>query len=77
MGNDRSAIGEYHRLVEDFTGTLPCVIYECDATKELIFISENIRELIGFDAQDLLGSRALFGRNGLGLAMANRSVQMH
>ena len=48
------------RLVEDFTQSLPCVIYECNLSMELTFLSGNILELVGFEPRELLGTRTLW-----------------
>ncbi len=43
-----------------FLESLPCVIYECDLSMELNFVSENVIELIGFEAKELVGNRSLW-----------------
>jgi hypothetical protein len=43
----------------DILQLLPCVIYECNALMELTFVSDNILDLIGFEAKEIMGSRFL------------------
>lgn len=38
----------------------PCVLYECNASKELTFVSDNVADLIGLKATELIGSRSLW-----------------
>ncbi|HEV8343032.1 MAG TPA: ATP-binding protein [Candidatus Binatia bacterium] len=44
----------------NFLDNLPCVIYECNRSLELKFISSNISKLIGFEAKELIGKRSLW-----------------
>jgi len=39
--------------------SLPCVLYECTATFELTYVSENISDLLGLESSELLGNRLL------------------
>jgi signal transduction histidine kinase len=39
--------------------SLPCVLYECNDSLELTYISENIAELIGVESSELIGTRLL------------------
>lgn len=41
----------------NFLNALPCVIYECNSSLELTFISNNISKLIGIEAKELIGNR--------------------
>jgi nitrogen-specific signal transduction histidine kinase len=42
-----------------FEETLPCVLYECDASLQLTYVSNNISELLGIDSSELIGNRLL------------------
>jgi signal transduction histidine kinase len=42
-----------------FSESLPCVLYECNASFELTYVSENTSELLGIDASELVGNRLL------------------
>ena len=42
-----------------FSETLPCVLYECNASFELTYVSENTSDLFGIDASELVGKRLL------------------
>jgi signal transduction histidine kinase len=42
-----------------FEETLPCVLYECNASLQLTYVSNNISELLGIDANELIGNRLL------------------
>jgi signal transduction histidine kinase len=46
-------------LPGDLAKFLPCVLYECTATLELTYVSENISELLGLESSELLGNRLL------------------
>ncbi len=48
-----------HQQPHYFTENLPCVLYECNAVFEFTYVSENISELLGLDANELVGSRLL------------------
>jgi signal transduction histidine kinase len=49
--------GEY--LPDYLAKSLPCVLYECTATFELTYVSENISDLLGLESSELLGNRLL------------------
>lgn len=51
---------EKEKPKEDFLHSLVCVIYECKRSMDLTFISNNILELIGFEAKELVGNRSLW-----------------
>ena len=42
-----------------FAESLPCVFYECNASLELTYVSENISQLFHVDSSELLGKRLL------------------
>jgi two-component sensor histidine kinase len=42
-----------------FAESLPCVFYECNASLEPTYVSENISELLDIDLSELLGKRLL------------------
>jgi len=42
-----------------FSESLPCVLYECNASFELTYVSENTSELLSIDASELVGNRLL------------------
>jgi Histidine kinase-, DNA gyrase B-, and HSP90-like ATPase len=42
-----------------FAESLPCVLYECNATLEFTYVSENIFELLGIDSNELIGNQLL------------------
>jgi PAS domain S-box-containing protein len=56
--SSETAIG----ILEEFLRTLPCVIYECSASGEVIFVSENITDLLGFERKELVGRTSLWGK---------------
>jgi signal transduction histidine kinase len=45
---------------DNWVDLLPCVLYECDGSKKLTFISESIVDLIGSKATELVGNRSLW-----------------
>ncbi|MFQ5683993.1 MAG: sensor histidine kinase [Candidatus Binatia bacterium] len=47
------------RLWKLFNQSLPCVIYKCNASMELTFISENVVDLLGLTPKELVGTRLL------------------
>jgi signal transduction histidine kinase len=42
-----------------FEETLPCVLYECNASLQLTYVSNNISELLGIDSNELIGNPLL------------------
>ena len=42
-----------------FSESLPCVVYECNDSLEVTFVSANILQLLGLDPAEVLGSRLL------------------
>ena len=42
-----------------FGGSLTCVVYECNASLELTYISENVSELLGVESRELIGRSLL------------------
>jgi PAS domain S-box-containing protein len=47
-------------FLTEFLSSLPCVIYECDLSLNVTFVSGNAIEIIGVRAQELLGRKALW-----------------
>ena len=48
------------RTLEDFTQSLPCVIYECNPSMEVTFLSGNALDLFGLDPKQILGKRMVW-----------------
>ncbi len=46
-------------LASSFGEVLACVLYECNASLELTYVSENISELLDLESSELIGSRLL------------------
>jgi signal transduction histidine kinase len=46
-------------LAASFGEALACVLYECNASLELTYVSENISELLDLESSELIGSRLL------------------
>jgi signal transduction histidine kinase len=46
-------------LPDHLANSLPCVLYECSATFELTYVSENVSDLLGLESSELLGNRLL------------------
>jgi signal transduction histidine kinase len=42
-------------LAPSFSESLPCVMYECNGSLELTYVSENVSELLGLEASQLIG----------------------
>jgi signal transduction histidine kinase len=49
----------YEPLPNRFSESLPCVLYECNASFELTYVSENAFELLGINASELVGNGLL------------------
>jgi len=47
-------------LAEGLLKCLPWVLYECEPSLELTFVSDNVAELIGFEPGELIGNRSLW-----------------
>ena len=48
-----------HQQRQYFAESLPCVLYECNAAFEFIYLSENSSELLRLDSNELIGSQFL------------------
>jgi len=55
---DSNSLDEASREIS--LDSFPCVLYECNRSMELTFITSNIFELIGFEAGELIGNRAFW-----------------
>src|SRR5262245_53091131 len=55
LGQSASSPRENSEVFE----ALPCVLYECNAEYEVTYVSENISELFGLTANELIGNRLL------------------
>lgn len=42
-------------LAPSFSESLPCVMYECNDSLELTYVSRNVSELLGLEASELIG----------------------
>ena len=62
LESGRVLSGPAGTALEEFLRTLPCVVYECSTTGEVLSVSENITDLLGFECKDLVGRAALWGK---------------
>ena len=69
--------GELNSLQEESLDSFPCVVYECNSSMELTFITSNIFELIGIEARELVGNRALWDERIAAddLALVRRKIE--
>lgn len=56
-GAERDAIGKTVNLSK----RLPCVLYEATALHEVTAVTDNVRELLGWDGETILKSRSFWG----------------
>ena len=55
-----STSSENPQTISDFSEILPCVLYECNSSLQVTFMSHNANDLIGVRPVGLIGTRALW-----------------